>query len=274
MNKNKMLQGLGISDNDEKLLFSKIFDQCVFAEKKREPQFTQFIDVARCNTFEKAFSNYENIIVKSFGGYCEVERKMLGFFPKSYCDNEIEIENSEFPIVLLMISRRHKKFGQENLSHRDYLGSILGLGIGREKIGDIIVHEDEAVCFIHESMSDYIIFNLEKISKTYVKVELLEEYDEIIPKMLEKKIENKNTTVSSLRLDTVLSKVFSLSRSKAQELIKREKVFVNWRIVTNVSLEISENMMISARGFGRFRVGTIGGLNKKNKIALEINLYI
>lgn len=263
-----MLQGLGIFENDERLLFSKIFDQFIFAEKKRVPQFTQFVDVGRCSTFEKAFSNSDVINVQSFGGYHDVERKMLGFFPKSYEENQSV--DKDFPIVAILISRKHKKFGQENLNHRDYLGSILGLGIGREKIGDIIVHDNQAVCFVEEIMADYIVFNLEKISKTYVKVEVVEE----IPEIMEKKTQLERITVSSLRLDVILAKVFSLSRSKAQELAKKEKVSVDWRVVTNISLQIDENMMISARGFGRVRVGEIGGLNKKNKIVLEINRYI
>lgn len=284
MNKQKMLKGLGIVDDEDKLLFSKIFDQYVFAKKKHTPQFTQFIDIGRCNNFQTAFSNIsknDEILVCSFGGYYDVERKMLGFFPKNHFDysdnfNDLEsgnindVSEKNFPIVPLLISRKHKKFGQQNLNHRDYLGSILGLGIGREKIGDIIVQDDIAVCFVEEIMADYIVFNLEKISKTYVFVEIIDE----IPEIMEKKTKTEYITVSSLRLDVILAKTFSLSRSSVQELQKKEKVSVDWHIATNNSLQIKEGMTISARGFGRFKIGEIGGINKKNKIGLEIIRYV
>lgn len=277
MNKQKMLQGLGIVDSDEKLLFSKIFDQYTLAKKRHTPQFTQFIDIARCNTFENAFCNSlknDDVLVSSFGGYDDVERKMLGFFPKNHFDDLYDLGNDvsekNFPVVSLLISRKHKKFGQEYLNHRDYLGSILGLGIGREEIGDIIVQDDMAVCFVTENMADYISFSLEKVSKTNVIVEVID----TLPTSMEKKTKIDSITVSSLRLDAIIAKVFSLSRGNAQELQKKEKVTVDWRIVTNNSLQINEGMTISARGFGRFRIGEIGGINKKNRIALEIIRFI
>lgn len=262
-----MMRGLGIINEDEKLLFAKVFDQSILAQKHRSPKFTQFIDRAKCMKYEMAFSNAEDVFVRAFGGIEEAERMRLGFFPKTY-----EEELVRFPIVTLSISRKHKKFGQADLSHRDYLGSILGLGIERAFIGDIVVNEDGAVCFVDDTIADYIESQLIQVSKTNVKVEVVELSQHGTE--TQKPTKQKRITVSSLRLDGIISSVLQVSRGVSQELIKKEKVNVNWEVVTNTSFQLKEGDMVSARKYGRFRVGEIGGMTKKDRIVLEIHIYI
>ncbi len=260
-----MMRGLGILNEDEKLLFAKVFDQSILAQKHRSPKFTQFMDCAKCMRYETAFSNAPDILVRAFGGTDHAERMRLGFFPEIYDEALIQ-----FPIVTLSISRKHQKFGQANLSHRDYLGSILGLGIERALIGDIIVEEDGAICFVDESIADYICSQLVQVSKTNVRVEIVEE----VYHTMEKSTKQKRITVSSLRLDGILSSTLQISRGTSQELIKKEKVNENWEKATNTSLQLKEGDMVSARKYGRFRVGAIGGTTKKDRIVLEVHIYI
>jgi RNA-binding protein YlmH len=183
---------------------------------------------------------------------------------------EEELTEEEIPIKIIKIRRKSKKFGQTDLSHRDYLGSILGLGIDRSKVGDILVTEDAAVCFVAEEIAPYITAVLEQVSKTAVIAEETEGADAVPVRQTE----TKRLTVASLRLDAVAGEAFNLARGKVQMLIGAEKAQVNWNIVTNTSHQLKEGDLISVRGFGRFRLLEIGGKTKKDRTTLVIEKYV
>lgn len=254
-----------IPDGEERLLFAKALDQAIFAMKRRQPAFTDFMDRAKCSRFAERMRGIRDLKVTLFGGTEDCERQMMGF---SLAEEELPEE--EFPIRIIKIRRKSKKFGQTDLSHRDYLGSILGLGIDRSKVGDILVTEDAAVCFVAEEISAYITAVLEQVSRTAVIAEETEGAD-AIPK---RQTETKRLTVASLRLDAVAGEAFNLARGKAQALIGAEKAQVNWNTVTNTSHLLKEGDMVSLRGFGRFRLLSVGGKTKKDRVGLEIEKYI
>lgn len=247
------------------MLFAKVLDQVTFALKRYEVQFSDFMDMAKCERFLQRLNNVADLDVLAFGGVEDAERMILGFAPKQAC-----ICQEIFPISALQIAPKNKKFGQTDLSHRDYLGSILGLGIERGKVGDILVSEDGAACFVSEEMAEYIQTNLEKVSKTTVTVKMVDKAHILSPK----RTELRRVTVASMRLDAILGEALRLSRGKAQTLISGEKVNVNWGVVTSTSYILKTGDMVSARGFGRFRVGEIGGRTKKDRIGLELEVYI
>lgn len=252
-----------VPEGEERLLFAKALDQAIFAMKRRQPAFTDFMDRAKCIRFQERLRGIRGLEVTLFGGTEDCERQMMGFSAEAPAE-------TEFPIRIIKIRRKSKKFGQADLSHRDYLGSILGLGIDRSKVGDILVAEDSAVCFVAEEIAPYITAVLEQVSKTAVIAEETEGA-EAIP---QRQTETKRLTVASLRLDAVAGEAFHLARGKVQTLIGAEKAQVNWNIVTNTSHQLKEGDMVSLRGFGRFRVKTIGGKTKKDRTGLEIEKYI
>ena len=252
-----------VPEGEERLLFAKALDQAVFAMKRRQPAFTDFMDRAKCARFQERMSGIRNLEVTLFGGTEDCERQMMGFSAEG-------ISEEEFPIKIIKIRRKSKKFGQADLSHRDYLGSILGLGIDRGKVGDILVAEDSAVCFVAEELAPYITAVLEQVSRTAVIAEETEGAD-AVP---QRQTETKRLTVASMRLDAVAGEAFNLARGKVQALIGAEKAQVNWNIVTNVSHQCKEGDLVSLRGFGRFRIRNIGGKTKKDRTALEIEKYI
>ena len=254
-----------IPDGEERLLFAKALDQAIFAMKRRQPAFSDFMDRAKCARFAERMRGIRDLDVVLFGGTEDCERQMMGFSLE-----EEELTEEEFPIRIIKIRRKSKKFGQADLSHRDYLGSILGLGIDRSKVGDILVAEDSAVCFVAEEIAPYITAVLEQVSKTAVIAEETEGTD-AVPK---RQTEIKRLTVASLRLDAVAGEAFHLARGKCQTLIGAEKAQVNWNIVTNTSHQLKEGDLVSLRGFGRFRIKEIGGKTKKDRTALEIERYI
>ena len=162
-----------------------------------------------------------------------------------------------FPMKILKIINTSKFTAP---SHRDYLGSILALGIKRNKLGDL------PVC---EEIADYIISNLETVGKSPCKVILLEE--DFIPFTPEFKEEI--ILIPSLRLDSIVSKVMKLSRSKAQDVIEAGKVLVDYNTIRDKSKEVLSGERITIRGVGKFILGDIVGNSKSGKYKVIIKKY-
>lgn len=262
INKQNILKN--ISNKDDKILYAKILEQLIFCQKNYEKTFTEFlpqIKVTEFLSYLQTHTFFENI--KIFGGYEEAERVIIGFSPEY-----LEIEDEDFPITILEITYNEKY--SRSLTHRDFLGSLIGLGIDRSKIGDIILIENKAICFIQKDIASYIEFNLKSVGSTKVKTIISNIKDYSIPKP---KFEEKTIIVSSLRLDTVLAHSFNLARGKISDLIKGEKAFLNWNIETSNSKMIKENDIITLRGFGRIKILNVLGKTKKERIILNIIKY-
>ncbi len=270
-----MIKKMIFANEEEKILFAKTYDQAYFTQKRHKPHFSSFMDREKCRKFEKALFSVSEIEMKIFGGYEGAERMMIGFFPifpighKEFRNKGYE-EGEEFPFCALEILHKNRKYGQTDLSHRDYLGSILGLGIERGKIGDILIEERKAICFVAKDIAEYIIYQLERVSRTDVEVKR-REFGEI---SVEQKIEMKRLIIASMRIDVLVAEGFSVSRSVAQELVQRERVFVNWNCIKQTSVLLKEGDMISVRGKGRFLIFAIGDKTKKNRTIVDIKKYI
>lgn len=254
-----------VPEGEERLLLAKALDQAYLCQKRRMPTFTDFMDRAKCARFALRLRGLGEWQLVTFGGMEDCERQQIGFFPQEAADAE-----QLFPIRILKVRRKSKKFGQTDLSHRDYLGSLLGLGIDRSKIGDILVTEDAAVCFVAEEIASYITATLDQVSRTAVVAEEISQAEELP----QRQTELMRVTAASLRLDAVAGEAFHLARGRVQSLIGAEKAAVNWNTVTNTSHLLQEGDMVSLRGFGRFRVKRIGGKTKKDRIGLELEKYV
>ncbi|MCD8037113.1 MAG: YlmH/Sll1252 family protein [Clostridiales bacterium] len=202
--------------------------------------------------------------LKPFGGFAEAERKRIAFFPDYFSEDEII-----FPICAVKIT--HNAKFTSGLSHRDFLGSILGLGLERSRVGDIVVLDDAAYCFAEDDIASYIAANLEKVGRASVKTEIINPSEIVMP---EKKMDIKNVTVSSLRADTVFGAVFGKSRSEAQELIRSERASVNWNVINSVSETIDEGDILSLKGSGRGKLVEVGGTTKKGRIVITVGRYV
>lgn len=252
-------------NQEERLLFAQVLDQAMECRKKHEMVFTDFIDAGKSGHFLEVLQRNFDLEIKAFGGSLESERRIIGFAP-SY----LELTYGDFRLKTLSISK-NKKFGQDDLSHRDYLGSILGLGIDRKKVGDILLLEETTYCFVKEEIAGYLCGNLKKVAKTPVQVEVVEALDKT---SFLQKGEERRFTVASVRLDAVLSAGFHLSRGKVQEILKSEKVFLNWNVAESASVLLKEGDMISMRGFGRARLLEICGETKKGRVAVVMELFL
>lgn len=245
--KQKMLNKL--TDSDERLAFSKVLDQVFLTQKNHIVTFSGFLDTRKQVLFYNIIKDNFDINIRLFGGLENTERKKFGF----YLDY-LNLEDQDFPISAVEINF-NSKFCKVN--HREILGAILGLGIDRIKMGDIIIFNERAIIFIDSDIADFICFNLKKVSNIKTNANIISTDNIFIP--LEEFIE-KSINVTSLRLDNIISKSFNLSRSKAVDLIKGKKVFINWKSISNINYNVNIQDVITLRGFGRITIQNIQSL--------------
>ncbi|WP_163469198.1 RNA-binding protein [Fusobacterium sp. IOR10] len=190
----------------------------------------------------------------------ESEKKVILIIPKNYLG-----EIPDFNLVYFKINGKNKF---KNLLHKDFLGTIMSLGIRREILGDLIVENNVSYGVIFEE-NYKIIENIDKISNVPVKVEFAKE--EEVPKTNFKKI---IITVSSLRLDSVISETMNISRQRAADEIVKGNIMLNYVINKEKSFEIKEGDIISIRKFGKFKLGNEITITKKGKKRISLNKYI
>lgn len=192
-----------------------------------------------------------------FGGYEGSERKVLGL----YFYEEIK----EFPVSALEITFRKA----DKLTHRDFLGALMSLGIERETIGDIFVEDGRCVVFVKSEIKDYIISQLSKIGGAGVKIK------ETVPSSIPegRGFSTNEYTVSSLRLDNIVAAISGLSREKTKSLILSGNVTHNFLPCDNISRTVSENDVLIVRGRGKFKIDCVLGETKKHRIKISIIHY-
>ncbi len=226
------------------------------AEKRGRYFFTSFLTPAQQSDIESM--RCELCEFKFYGGADMTERNIARFGDK----NEIGWEQ-DFPIKVLKVRPLNAKFA-DALTHRDFLGALMNLGIERNQIGDIAVTDNEAYIFVTDKMVDYICEKLDKVKHTSVRCEITDN----VPDGILYSLENIEIIVSSLRIDCVIAGVFKLSRNEAQNLIESERVFVNSKSVISVSKELCENDIISVRGYGKFVFFGEKGRTKKGRTVI------
>ena len=226
--------------------------------------FTDFLDMSQLSAFYSLERDLEYVGTTVSGGTEGCERCMVRFgSPDSLGYDEA------FPIVLLHISPVQKKFS-DTLTHRDFLGSVIGLGIERTKLGDIIVRDNEGYIFVSESISEYVLENLSKVKHTNVRVKKCLD----IPEAVAPKFSEESIIVSSNRLDAIIARVYKLSRDLAVRYISEGKVFLSGRQMTENAKQLRAGDTVSVRGKGKFIFEGEGGNTKKDKLYINIKKYV
>ena len=252
-----------MSDLDEKKFMQLVNDSFNKTKLQGRPVFTNFYN--KDWAIAVLQKNHKAGIINNcyfFGGYEGAERQVLGV-------SEYPIEDYEFPISGIKLKVNVGK--NKPLTHRDYLGAIINLGIKREIIGDIMLNDEGADIVLKENMSDYISQELTSVSK-YNEIEILQvDVSEI-------KISIPNTkechvVVASLRMDVIVAAGFGLSRGESVKLIESSKVKCNGMDVT-CKQKVKQGDSISARGYGKVKFGQIKALTKKERLQVTIEKYI
>lgn len=205
------------------------------------------------------------------GGHEEADRQVLVFCP-GYLDRETiisQIMAGEEVLTCVRISPVQMKFA-DPLTHRDYLGSLMHLGITREQIGDIMPDEGGAWVFVIREIAPFLCRELTRIRHTTVQCRI------VPPSDCTAVIRTKECSgsISSVRLDSIVALAFNLPRSKAQQLIEHEKVQVDGRIVRSASARPAEGERISVRGHGKFKFLGTGGQTRRGRLVARYALYL
>jgi len=243
----------------DKSKLTYLVDKVKVAVKTYETVFTDFLTPEEAAVLGKICQG-NFLKVEFLGGREECERVMGALFK--------EERYGDFPIEVLKISGNFKF---ESLNHRDYLGTILSLGVKREKFGDINVFEDGAEIYIHSDICSYIGLNINKIKHTGVKTSVISiaEAREKIQKYNDFKV-----NVASLRLDSITAALLNLSRTSAVNLIKAGEVKLNFSINYNLNTKIKINDLISVKGYGRFKIDDILGFTKSDRLTLLAKKFL
>lgn len=263
MDKGALLDRLGLAGED-RLTLARVLDKAEQAENRNIPASTDFLS-PRQQAQAQDCLRLAGIPETSYvlqGGYEGAERKIILFLP-----DWLEAENAEFPIRCLRASFRE----EEKLTHRDFLGSLMGLGVVREKIGDILTAPDSADLLVLESVSDFLLQSWDSAGRVKLRVEAIEPDNLHIPVVQRREVRD---TVSSLRLDAVASSGFRLARGKAAALIESGKVQLNWRECVKPDKLLEAGDVVSARGFGKFELSEVGGLTRKGRISIVLQVYV
>ncbi|WP_243096826.1 RNA-binding protein [Thermohalobacter berrensis] len=225
-------------------------------------EFTDFLDPYQRRLCYSFLNRFMEVNYHEEGGLEGAERKIIVIYPhymdKSYLESYIGA------------IRLDGSFRFNDLNHRDYLGAILGLGIKREKIGDILVHEKYTQVILHKDIIDYVILNLKKIGKEPVKVKEIKLHEINRPS---EKFKEIIRTVASLRIDSLLSAAYGISRSGSLSYIKNGRVKLNWQPIDTASYKANEGDMISVRGKGRFKLYKVLGETRKGRQRVAIKIF-
>ena len=242
------------------LLIPRINDAIRICETSQAPKFVGFLTSNEVAEIEK---NLKSIITKYsfYGGYDEAERLFFGAFPE-WCDERQEL----FPITPVTFTYREC----DALSHRDFLGALMSLGLTRETVGDILVEKGRAVAFLSSDIADYVLSQLDKIAWVGVKVE--KGYSMPLPNM--SGFEEITDTVASPRLDCVVASLSKSSRAQAEEFILNGFVSVNSVCVTKTVKTVNEGDKITIRRKGKFLIESLAQKTKKNRVILIAKKYV
>lgn len=230
--------------NTEEIIIRRLLDLAKRAEQRSIITYSDFLSDGDISLFLSKQKDFSFVNYNFYGGREESERNMIAFIPKDNCYSDLI-----FPITCIEIQSTYKKFA-EQLSHRDYLGAILNLGIERSLLGDILVTNQATYLFCKDSIASFILGECTRIRHTVVTVREIDFYSIDY----EQQYTEIAGTVSSLRIDSIVSVCTKISRSKSVDLIHGEKVFCNHRLITSPHFSPGDNDIISIRGYGKFRI--------------------
>ena len=263
MDKSKLLDQSGALGED-RMLLAKVLDRAEQAARRNIPTATDFLSpqqqtlaldlLRRAGVPESAYLRT--------GGYDGAERALILFLP-----DWMEPETAEPPLRCLRAAFRP----DDRLSHRDILGSLMGMGIVREKVGDILVSPESADLIVLDTVADFLLSSWNSAGRARLTVTEIPAAHLHIPEV---RCEEVRDTVSSLRLDAVCSTGFRMARGKAVDMISSGHVQVNWRPCTKADKLLTEGDTVSARGFGKFQLAVVGGVTKKGRTAIVVKRYI
>ena len=248
---------------EDRLLLAKLWDKIHAGIRKNIPAHTHFLSPRELEMAKYLFGEPEGL--HTFGGYEDAERKMLIYLPE-YLDESALFEEDS-PCICL----RATFYQGDSPNHRDFLGALMGAGIGRETVGDICVNKGSCDFFVTQEIAPYILQNFTSAGRTKLHLEQipLSEVNIADPEVKEIK-----DTLASLRLDSVISSGFRIGRSLAAQYVAAGKAAIDGLPCEKPDKPVSEGMKISVRGLGKIKLQSVNGRTKKDRISVVIHRYV
>jgi RNA-binding protein YlmH len=234
-------------------------------EQYHEPRWSDFLDPRQAFIAESLTNRTGSLQLSFAGGYPTAERRRARIAPDYMSSPTPE----EAPLALFHLYSLDTRLAK--LRHGDYLGALLGLGLKREKIGDLHVFEDGCYVLVANEMAEFVELHMNQVHRASIQLTRLPLAQ---LQVSEPALQIVSLSVSSLRLDGILSDVFRMSRAKAVLPIKAGRCKVNWRIEESPAAALQEGDVVSLQGFGRFRVVALEGTTKKGNMRLKIGLFV
>ncbi len=256
---------------EDRLFLAKLLDKAEKADGGYLT-YTHFLDPHQRSIAKRVLREIGKTAIFE-GGYAEAERVVGLFLPDYLAGAEILDDfrsNPEYPLSLIQVIYKKNAYAKE-LTHRDYLGALMNLGVKRETLGDILVHDGFAQVIALSDVASYLENNLTQVGRVSVEVRKSDVSQLLLPNV---KAEEKTATVASLRLDAIVAEGFNLSRAKASEYIEAGKVYLQFEECTNGSKDVEEGSTISLRGMGRIILDKVGGNSKKNRIFITLRRMV
>ena len=248
---------------EDRRLLAKVWDKINAGLRRNIMANTCFLSPRELEMTRFLFGDLTGLY--SFGGYNDAERKMLVYLPDYLEEDALYSEDS--PVVCL----RATFFHEDSLSHRDFLGALMGAGIGRETVGDICVGKGSCDFFVTEEIAPYIVQSFTSAGRTHLHIEKIPLCEATIPQPEVKEIKD---TLASLRLDSVISSGFRIGRSLAAQYVNAGKAAIDGLPCEKPDKAVTEGAKISVRGLGKIRLTAVNGKTKKDRISVTIHRYI
>jgi len=249
--------------NEDRLLLAKLWDKITAGMRKNIPVNTCFLSPRELEMANYLFGRQEGLY--AFGGYGDAERKMLIFLPE-YLE-ETALWDDDSPCVCL----RATFYQGDSPSHRDFLGALMGAGIGRETLGDICVGKGSCDFFVTAEIGPYILQNFSSAGRTKLHLEQIPLRSASIP---EPEVLEVKDTLASLRLDSVISSGFRIGRGLAAQYVSAGKASIDGLPCEKPDKQVSEGMKISVRSLGKLKLHSVNGRTKKDRISVVIHRYV
>ena len=251
---------------EDKLLLARLTDKQQQCEQRQYPVCSDFLD-ARQQALAAAHFG-KNCACGFWGGFAERERRILVFLP-DYLD--FAAWQQQEAAAALAVLRAVPTAKPNGLTHRDYLGALLNLGINRGKVGDLLVTPEYADIVILPELADYLLLNFERAGRCTLQTELL---PAAVLQNVRPHTESLRLNVSSLRLDTVAAAAFGVSRSKAAAAVAAGLLAVDGLVVLKPDWLLAGGVKISWQGRGKVCLAEIGSKTRKERIWLQIEKYV
>ena len=248
---------------EDKVLLAKVWDKVSAGIRKNIPVNTGFLSPRELDMTRYLFGQAPGLY--AFGGYEDAERQMLIYLPDYMEESALYEEDS--PLVCL-----HAEYYEgDTLSHRDFLGALMGAGIARETVGDICVGKNMCNFFVTAEIAPYVLQNFISAGRTKLRLNQIPLSQVIVPEPETKEIRD---TLASLRLDSVTSAGFQIGRSLAAQHIAAGKAAINGLPCEKPDKPVDEGATISVRGLGKIKLKTVNGQTKKGRISVVIDRYV